>query len=100
MKVYISGAITNVPNYKELFAKAKQELESANIGIECVDPSCLHEGMTYKQYIDITLEMLKSCDAIFILENWRDSKGVSLELAYARTVGLEIYFQEVGYEVG
>ena len=101
MKVYLSGGITNAPNYKEIFAKAKRKLEAMNDDIRVVDPSCLHEGLTYKQYIDISLEMLKSCDAIFMLNGYEDSNGSRFELAYARTVCLTIYYEEENeYRIG
>ena len=39
------------------------------------------------------LEILKRCDAIFMLANWVNSKGAQLELEEARKRGLEIYYE-------
>lgn len=89
--IYISGSITNEPKYKELFKKAHDELEAR--GYKVVNPSCLHESMTYKQYIDITLEMLKSCDVIYMLKNWEYSKGAVFEHTYARTINMKFVYE-------
>ena len=39
------------------------------------------------------LEWLKSCDAIFMLEGWENSRGARLELETAKKLGLQIFFK-------
>lgn len=41
------------------------------------------------------LEILSRCDAIYMLLNYRESKGALQELEVARRLGLEIYFEEI-----
>jgi hypothetical protein len=39
------------------------------------------------------IEMLKRCDIIFMLSNWRDSEGARNELEIATTLGMGIMFE-------
>ena len=87
MKVYIAGAITNNPNYREQFKAAEERLIAA--GHAVINP-CKNEGFTYREYINMGLCELMHCDAIYLLNGYEQSTGATLEHDYARTVGLEI----------
>ena len=52
MKVYIAGAITDNPNYKEQFNKAEERLKAA--GHEVINPA-KNQGYTYREYINAGL---------------------------------------------
>lgn len=87
MKIYISGAITNNPKYKEQFAEAEKKLVS--LGHEVVNPA-KNSANTYKDYIDLGLFELMKCEAIYLLKGWQKSDGANLEYVYALTVGLQV----------
>lgn len=91
MKVYIAGAITNNPNYKEQFKAAEERLVAA--GHAVINP-CKNEGFTYREYINMGLCELMHCDAIYLLRGYEQSTGATLEHDYARTVGLNIMLEE------
>lgn len=87
MKIYIAGKITGNPNYKEQFAAAEKKLKAE--GHQVINPTWKPEGLPYKQYIDMGLMELQQCDVIYLLSDWKDSKGARMEYIYALTVGLK-----------
>ena len=44
-------------------------------------------------WLEGDLEMLRRCDAIYMLRCWSTSEGAIKELALAENLGLEIYWQ-------
>ena len=44
-------------------------------------------------FLDGDLEILRRCDAIYMLSNWRESVGAMQERKAAEEWGLEIYFE-------
>lgn len=90
MKVYIAGAITNNPTFKEQFEAAEERLKTD--GHEVINPA-KNQGYTYREYINIGLFELMHCEAIYMLSGWEKSTGARLEHEYAKAVGLTIWYQ-------
>ena len=92
VKVYISGKIgglidRNIPK----FSRAKLLLETK--GYEAVNPHELDHskhGKTWEEYMMVDLEALKTCDAIYLLDDWKQSPGAKVELAKAIEMNLII----------
>lgn len=88
MKIYISGRITNNPDYMADFEKAEQELLSK--GHEVINPakinSFLPKDTTHSQYMEFSFMLLDMADAIFMLPNWRDSAGACMEYGYSKAM--------------
>ena len=80
-KIFISGQITGDQNYKDKFAKKEEELKE--LGYLVMNPAVLPEGLTWEEYMRITLAMLSVCDAILMLPDWEESEGAKVELEYA-----------------
>ncbi len=92
MKVYIAGAISDNPYYKEQFAEAEKMLTEQ--GYEVYNPA-KNQGYSYKDYIDIGLYELSRCDAIYLLKGYEKSKGAMLEYLYAFTTDMTMIIGEI-----
>ncbi len=97
MKIYLSGPMTGLPEFNyPAFAKAAYELrhdghfvynpqEYAYDGP--LDKFPLREA--FAEYCDFICE---EADALYILPNWEESKGVKAEKSLAECLGLEIVY--------
>lgn len=83
--IYISGPITGVPRYREMFEAAAKELTAE--GFIPLNPAVLPEGLTEQQYMRIDIAMLDASDAVLLLDGWERSRGSSLECSYCFYTG-------------
>ncbi|MFV0515809.1 MAG: DUF4406 domain-containing protein [Aminipila sp.] len=87
-KVYIAGKITGFDGYKEKFAEAEEQLKV--LGAIPMNPAILPPGFTQEEYLKICFSMIDVCDCVFLLDNWKDSKGANKEFLYAYNKGKTI----------
>ena len=90
-KVYISGAIAQNPNFIADFAKTEQLLKG--LGYDVVNPTRISGAVEYFDYADFmitSLMLLKKCDAIYFMSNWRKSDGCYIEKRVAQKMGIKI----------
>ncbi|WP_443738457.1 DUF4406 domain-containing protein [Treponema sp.] len=87
-RVYISGQITGLDEaeYKALFNKAADVLRQ--FGYEPVNPATLDEtentkNWSWHDYMKRDIKMMCDCDYIYLLPNWRNSKGAKFEYMVA-----------------
>lgn len=92
MKIFISGKITGNPDYKEHFDKVERKLRQ--LGDIPINPTILPLGLSDADYMKIGLSMLETCDAIYMLSNWENSKGATIEYNYARYLNKRVYFEK------
>jgi len=90
MKIYIAGKITDNPDYMEQFAIA--ELFLIKEGHFVMNPTVLPPGFEHHEYMKICFAMIDVCEGIYLLDNWRDSKGATMEFDYAIKTGKTIAF--------
>ena len=106
-RVYISGPMTD-PQTGEVsvvnlqaFREAEKLLRER--GYRCiVNPvnvwACrwpwLYRIVGYRLTLWYDIQLLKRCDAIYLMNGWYDSKGASREYFVAWRYGLEIYRQD------
>ena len=85
MKIYISGPITNVLDYKEKFDQAEQYLKLTYPNAEIINPTMivLPKSCTHEDYMNIDFMLLDLADAIYMLKGWDLSKGACMERGYA-----------------
>ena len=90
--VYIAGKITDLENYEELF-KAKEEI-FLELGYNVMNPCVLPPGFSHQEYMVVCYAMINVCDTVYFLNNWKDSKGASLEFDYAFKYNKTIVFEK------
>lgn len=87
MKIYISGSISNNPNYKEDFERAEDYLQREYPNAEIINPalvnSYLPKSTTHEEYMKMSFCMLDMADAIFMIDGWENSCGARQEYGYA-----------------
>ena len=84
MRIYISGGITGVENYREAFEKAHEKLTKG--GHDVINPSFYADALpklSYEEYMKVGLYFLSMCDAIYMLKGWENSRGANREYGYA-----------------
>lgn len=104
-RIYVSGAISRIGHpgvvtaediaaARERFQKAAVEL--MNKGNDVVIP--LDNGLSadapYEKHLAAGILLLSTCNAIYMLPDWRRSHGARLELHYAEYTGKEIIYEQ------
>lgn len=91
MRVYISGPITNNPNFMAEFDAAADALWAA--GHKPINPAklctVLPDG-THEEYMSLCYELFLKADAVYFLKGWSKSEGASREYLWAREFGTPI----------
>lgn len=99
MKIYISGAITNNPNYKEDFERAEDYLQREYPNAEIINPalvnSHLPKSTTHEEYMQMCFVMLDMADSIFMIDGWQKSCGASQEYGYALAMDKIVLLENV-----
>lgn len=94
-KIYISGKISGLGevHVQALFGYAETQL--INKGYDVVNPINLRHDhdRSWLSYMREDIKALMNCDAIYMLTNWKDSKGAKIEHDLAQSLGLQILYQ-------
>jgi hypothetical protein len=93
-KIYISGAVTGIEISAVLFfEKAERKLKGQ--GFEVVNPMTIEHNhdLTWNSYMRVDLKALLDCDYIFMLSNWKGSRGAKIEHQLALDLEMGILFQ-------
>ena len=88
MRIYIAGPMTGLPDLnRKAFADACYDLGAK--GIEAVNPHILHPPVVeWPQAMRTDLVCMLNCDAVALLDGWRQSRGALLEHYVATSVGI------------
>lgn len=98
MKIYISIPITghNLATQRAKAAEIAEKIKA--LGHEAVNPfdtpepsEGLSEKERYAYYMGEDVKRLLMCDAIFLCEGWKKSKGCKVEYATADYYGLSVF---------
>lgn len=91
MKIYIAGPMTGIPEFNfPAFNAAAAELRDA--GHDAVNPAEIvpDTKVSWLDCMRADIKGLVDCDAIFLLPGYEKSKGASLELHIAMSLGLVV----------
>jgi len=100
-KIYLSGKISGLPKrgYEFNFQCAAEQVVRTKGygGYEIVSPLDITPFLWIKTWLCFMIadifELLQ-CDTIFMLYNWKDSRGARIEFAIAVLSGKKIMFQD------
>lgn len=85
-RIYLSGPISNCPEYRRIFSAAQELLESMGYD-DIVNPAELcrvvPNNYPYDKVMILCLDLLNECDAVLFLPNWQKSHGCGVEYGYA-----------------
>ena len=89
MKVYISGAITGIKLYREIFNATEEILKDK--GYDVINPCELNHNhdLSYEAYMKEDLKALLDCDSIYMIPGWEKSQGANFELQVAVISGIK-----------
>jgi hypothetical protein len=91
---YISGPMTNDPDFFNKFAAAEYEIY--NLGLRPVNPARLvpiQKDWTWEDYMREDLKHLLTCSYIYMLRGWVDSHGAKVELDLANALKMNVIMQ-------
>lgn len=91
--IYISGQITGLE-----LKEAKANFDKAEVlllekGYKPLNPMKVNpplSGKCWKEYMLEDIAQLFTCEGIFLLDNWQDSKGARIEHFIAQEMGMMI----------
>lgn len=103
MRIYLAGMITNLDplTAAECFRRAAVHVEGCgHVPLNPLTLVCQKEGRCYEEYLlDALRIMLLDADAIYLLPNWRRSRGAKIEHFIAKTLGKPVYDENTGLPV-
>lgn len=101
-KIYLSGKITG-KTYEEAlsdFSQAENKVNSANLvspnSVQAINPMTIEHNhdQSWNSFMKVDLKALLDCDAIYMLKGWHESKGANIEYNLAKSLDLEIFFEQ------
>lgn len=94
MRIYISGKITGLDNYRENFERAEVALRSyGHIVINPCKMGDIYPSLGWDDYMHLDMALIRLCNAVYFMKNWKDSKGATIEHEYAKMIGKEIIYE-------
>lgn len=101
--IYVAGPFS-APTQFEVDANIRRAeelgLEVARLGASPVIPHAntrsLHLQVPQVFMLEATLELMRRCDALVLVEGWQDSQGTRDEMCEAHFLGLPVFYTLFG----
>ena len=97
-RIYISGPISghDINERRAEFQRAEYEMICR--GVDPVNPmkNGLPAEATTHEHMKRDIELLMTCDLIYMMRHWTHSKGCKVEFDVATAIGLPVLFEESG----
>lgn len=91
-KVFLSGAISDrLDTYKEHFDEAEKQFKE--IWVEVYNPSSIDITTPWEEAMKETLSQMETCEFMYVLKNWENSKGVKIEIEQAKNLNIPIFYE-------
>ena len=91
-KIYLSGKISGDPHFKEKFAQKAKELTEK--GFQVYNPTVHPDMFSWEEFMELDLLALSKCDSIYLLDDWKDSRGAKIEYDEAVRLGKEVLYDK------
>jgi len=94
-RTYIAGPMTDYPDFNyPAFNAAAARLRAA--GIAAINPADhgVVPGATWEDYLRSDIAQLATCESIYFLPGWSQSRGARLEHHIAASLGMRLLFAE------
>lgn len=94
-RIYISGKITglDIKVAEQLFQQAASSIKDlGHIPVNPMEIVPYNPAWSWEKYMLADIELIFGCDALYMLENWQQSKGAKIEHAVAVHTEKQVYY--------
>jgi hypothetical protein len=97
-KIYVAGPMRGYEDFNFPAFNEAAEILRGN-GWTVINPVDVNPDpkTPYSECMRKDIAALVTCDAIFMLKGWGESKGATLEFAVAEALELKIYYEGIDY---
>lgn len=94
-RCYISGQISGIEDIAESIFESAEEVVS-KLGYIPVNPMKIEHNhdKSWESFMREDIIKLMKCQVVYVLRNWRNSKGATIEVNLAKDLGIDIIFQK------
>jgi hypothetical protein len=98
--VYVAGKYSDKTLHDTFDNVRTAEKVARDLWKEKIPCICPHKNAemfddiaSWKTFMDGSIEILKRCDALLAVSNWKNSKGAKLEIKYAQKNNIPVFFK-------